>query len=767
MSRRIALAPAEGWITVALVALLCVTVTWAIDDVKLVLGQGGLTDFLMPMALAGMLVGLVGPKVGWSRWTTFAIGALFAALIVPLVAGSLLRTDAGDAIPMAHWYGAAAGSATQAVIDLVVRDLPYTTQYGHYLVVLGLIVWATSMFASYAVFGHHHPLNAIVALGLVLLVNMSIAVEDQLRYLVVFSVASLFLLIRSHVLEEQGEWLRRRIGDPGSISSVYLRGGTVFIVGAVFGSLLLTGTASSAPLQDAWTGVGSSLVEFGRAWQKFLPTGGNTVSFGADFDPSGTSIGGQWNPTKAEEMTITLPPDAPKDIYWGAVVYDQFTGHSWKSSANQSVVRAAGDPVLAGSTDDVLDTGRKQLLFTVAPAAGRTGHLVFSPLTPTQVSQETSVSLVGDGAYLNAIQRRGDGAYSVSALVPVLGDEPGQLNQAALEAAGTDYPKDLLAIYTQVPDGAIPAGGDAEILLKNLKASSPSMNPFVFAQYLTSRFRVNHDIFTYQSNIQDLFTGKCNDISTVECFARFRRGFCQYYATTMAIFLRASGIPARVVNGFLPGERSKTGVETVTNNQSHEWVEVYFPGYGWVMFDPTGGDLARAGPLPSGKPVASGSAKPSAALLPPPSFGDGRDDLAKNVSGLGNGGPVATIGPYVAIAALLAVIMIALGFVTWQRGPRRGTTADHAYRTVTGLASRFGFAPRPNQTVYEFAGSLGEVLPDARPELETVARAKVETVYGRTTLASDRLQTLREAERRLRVSLLKLAFRRRERRRRP
>ena len=78
MKRRIPLAPSEGWVTVALVAILCITVTWAIDDVRLVLGQGGLTDFLMPMALAGMLVGFVGPKVGWGRWTTYLVGALSA-----------------------------------------------------------------------------------------------------------------------------------------------------------------------------------------------------------------------------------------------------------------------------------------------------------------------------------------------------------------------------------------------------------------------------------------------------------------------------------------------------------------------------------------------------------------------------------------------------------------------------------------------------------------------------------------------------------------
>ena len=59
---------------------------------------------------------------------------------------------------------------------------------------------------------------------------MSLTVNDQLGYLVMYSVASLFLLIRFHALEEQAEWLRRRIGDPAAISGIYLRGGSVFIV---------------------------------------------------------------------------------------------------------------------------------------------------------------------------------------------------------------------------------------------------------------------------------------------------------------------------------------------------------------------------------------------------------------------------------------------------------------------------------------------------------------------------------------------------------
>ena len=115
---------------------------------------------------------------------------------------------------------------------------------------------------------------------------------------------------------------------------------------------------------------------------------------------------------------------------------------------------------------------------------------------------------------------------------------------------------------------------------------------------------------------------------------------------------------------------------------------------------------------------------------------------------------------------LLAVIVVGLAFLAWQRGPRSASEPEVVWRSVVGLARRLGFAPRPSQTVFEYTSSLGEVLPSARPDLQTVARAKVEVAYGRGELGDDRLRSLRDAQRRLRVALLALIFRRRERRER-
>ena len=65
--------------------------------------------------------------------------------------------------------------------------------------------------------------------------------------------------------------------------------------------------------------------------------------------------------------------------------------------------------------------------------------------------------------------------------------------------------------------------------------------------------------------------------------------------------------------------------------------------------------------------------------------------------------------------------------------------------------------------MYEYASTLGAAVPIAKVDLETVARAKVETAYARKHLSNDRLRGLRDANRRLRVNLLRLVLRRRPR----
>ena len=144
MRARLLAAPAEGWISLLLVAVLAVSVAWSLDDAALVLGQRSWTDFLPWVSLLGVASGFIGARAGWNRPLAHLIGAAFAAIVVPLIAGSIL--DPGGT--PAQRYEATAASTVNAVLDFAVRGLPLTRETGHYLLVLGLLCWANGQFAA-------------------------------------------------------------------------------------------------------------------------------------------------------------------------------------------------------------------------------------------------------------------------------------------------------------------------------------------------------------------------------------------------------------------------------------------------------------------------------------------------------------------------------------------------------------------------------------------------------------------------------------------
>ncbi|HEX3427432.1 MAG TPA: hypothetical protein VHS36_01390, partial [Candidatus Limnocylindrales bacterium] len=204
--------PAEGWVSLFLVATMAVSVAWSLDDAGLVLGRRDWTDFLAWVSLGGVAVGFLGARLGWSRPIAHLIGAIVAAVVVPIAVGGVLAPGA----PLGVQYEATAAACLNAVLDLVVRGLLVTRETGHYLLVLGLICWANGQYAASAVFRQGRPIGPIIVLGAILVANMSATTHDQLWLLVLFSMASLFLLTRLHALDERATWLRRRIGDPST-----------------------------------------------------------------------------------------------------------------------------------------------------------------------------------------------------------------------------------------------------------------------------------------------------------------------------------------------------------------------------------------------------------------------------------------------------------------------------------------------------------------------------------------------------------------------
>jgi len=123
------------------------------------------------------------------------------------------------------------------------------------------------------------------------------------------------------------------------------------------------------------------------------------------------------------------------------------------------------------------------------------------------------------------------------------------------------------------------------------RVAGGARSPYAAAVALESWFRTGGN-FLYDQH-PPLARGRPE---LVDFVARTRKGYCQHFAGAMALMLRYLGVPARVAGGFSSGRYDQhSGEWVVTDHDAHEWVEVWFRGWGWVPFDPTPGRGGLAG----------------------------------------------------------------------------------------------------------------------------------------------------------------------------
>jgi hypothetical protein len=176
----------------------------------------------------------------------------------------------------------------------------------------------------------------------------------------------------------------------------------------------------------------------------------------------------------------------------------------------------------------------------------------------------------------------------------------------------------------------------------------------------------------------------------VDFLLRSHAGYCQHFAGAAALLLRLAGVPARVVVGFATGTQSAPRRYTVRDFDAHEWIEVYFQGYGWVPFNPT--------------PVADAA-----------SIAGGLDPLTPPPRGKGDRGGLL-------LPALLAVVAVAgVGIVRRHRSPRhRGRSP----RSLERIASRAGGLVGPSTTLAELGAMLAVIGPETAALAAEVERAR-------------------------------------------
>ena len=753
------LRPDEGWSSIPLVAVLVFTMAWSIADARWILGRDELSSYLIWLGLAGALWGYVSAQTNLPSWLAHTLGAVIAAFVIIEVVGSSLP---GAASGPGGWFNATGAAVTQAYLDLTWRHQITTTQYGHYEVVLGILVWGTAQAASYDTFGYHRAVNGVLLLSVALLANMALldpTTFGQYPALIVFSTAALLLLLRAHAADERSSWIRHRIWRARDFDTPHLRGGVVFASLAICGALVLTSVASSAPLAGPIKDLGNNFQGVGNWLAAYLPENGNTrFTGGADFQTT-SPISASFSAPSGKVFTVRVP-SAVLPFHWRMVSYDQFQSTGWTESRTQNDTIEAGKPLDGGTLDATVRNApgriRAQIVVTIQDQS--INHMVVAnePDT-TNVLVDRTLVLGGTDATVGSLSTNAK-SYAITGNVPDL-EIAGSLTEAQLQGAGGNFPPGLLQTYDQ---GTELVGTEASDLLDEIRAWAqknglPFISEYDVAKQIQNYLRGSDGGFVYNANIQDI-VAKCTGLSTVDCFAKYRQGFCQQYATTMTMLMRMEHFPARYVLGYLPTRPDPlTLIEQVTRQQQHAWVEVYFPSYGWVPFDPTGGSVGVPTVLSPGSPT-SPSATPSVSELP--------SEVASAPSASQAAGASTTAQPNgdnrsaaVLIAAILVAVLLLAFFVLWRRRPRRLEGPDVVYRGIVRLASRLGYRPEPTQTVYEYTGMLAERLPRARDPLGVVATATVEVTYGRRKLAADRIEAVAVAQTRIRRALLRLAFR--------
>ena len=268
----------------------------------------------------------------------------------------------------------------------------------------------------------------------------------------------------------------------------------------------------------------------------------------------------------------------PAGIKWRGIALENFDGQRWWNSPG-------GFRISANSTLDLTQPSLSALYSGEKPRLRRSTlsyRVVMEPLglnvyflapVPLRVNDSHRAFQVGpEGSVLAASLRGIEGSESIGSYTAEA--DTGDPERFIRDSRSENYPPRI------ANDLLPPPHLDPRIAELAHTAAAGATSNYARARAIEAYLRNN---FGYTLEL----AGETPDPLAHFLFVR-KKGHCEFFASSMAIMLRTLGIPARVVNGFRGGELNDiTGRYIVRERDAHSWVEVYFPEYGWVMFDPT------------------------------------------------------------------------------------------------------------------------------------------------------------------------------------
>ncbi|MFC5750528.1 DUF3488 and DUF4129 domain-containing transglutaminase family protein [Actinomadura rugatobispora] len=321
-----------------------------------------------------------------------------------------------------------------------------------------------------------------------------------------------------------------------------------------------------------------------------------------------------------DSVVLTYRTDDESPDYLRLYALDRFEGDRWTYSALESTAR---DRVTEGPlpAPPGLSEASTSQVKTSVRVQRRVRNMTFLPVpyAPSRLSIEGDWRV--DPASLMIYSLR-DSASGRSYEVTSTRAEP----TAEQLAGGRTYPSEIVTPYTRVPKSIPP---QIRQLAQNVTEGATTAHDQAVR---LQRWFTTDGGFQYDLSAPPPQHG--NDL--VDFLERSKRGYCEQYAAAMALLARILGIPARVAMGYTAGTQTEPGQWVVRSRDAHAWPELYFPGTGWVRFEPTpvgaagqgtastpaytdpatGGDGAaqeeQEAPSPEESPTAQQSAGPEA-----------------------------------------------------------------------------------------------------------------------------------------------------------
>jgi transglutaminase-like putative cysteine protease len=581
-----------------------------------------------------------------------------------------------------------------------------------FVLFLGASVWCATFVGSFILARNGRVWDAVIFNGACLVINVSVALTNLYPDLIVFTLAVLVLLVRIHIVNLQERWTKQNIVPSGEMDWRLLRGGLTWTTVLVIMALVTPRVGAAEVLNGAWSTFEGPYHSVEAEWQRFFAgVSGPSRLRGVSFSDS-IRLGQA--PNLGDRVIMTV--DAPSGHFWRAVTYDFYTGAGWRTTESEKA-----DKLALPTTEREKFEARFDI---IVPHS----NIIFAANEPQKVDVPYQFYTGADKTYstsLHALNRsQAAGTYTVTSLVSVA-------DKQTLRKVTGPYSDYVKSKYLQLPS-TLPQR------VKNLAHQIMDDIPNAYQKAETLETFLRSPPYSYSAQVKATPPGK----DPVDYFLfDLKQDFCEYFASAMVVMLREVGVPARLVEGFTTGTYdSAANAYVVREQDAHAWVEVYFPQYGWIEFEPT----PSQPPFPRPDAAVSNSDGSGGAAggdiggdeNDPDRPNRAEDQINADDEGGGFSGDTVVAAvramdprPALALLAFLLVLLaIAVARFNWRF--RRYGPIESAWGKTRLLASYVGYPPHPSQTTYEYASSLGASIPETHDSVQSLATARVLERYS-------------------------------------